>query len=31
LVKDGDLIRADVIDLKVISEDAHLTLISLNN
>ncbi|MBL4796109.1 MAG: pirin family protein [Oleispira sp.] len=31
LVKDGDLIRADVIDLKVISEDAHLTLISLES
>ena len=29
LVKDGDLIRADIIDLKVISEDAHLTLVSV--
>jgi hypothetical protein len=29
LVKDGDLVRAKDIDLKVISDDAHLTLIGL--
>ncbi|MFT4908002.1 MAG: redox-sensitive bicupin YhaK (pirin superfamily) [Oleispira sp.] len=29
LLKDGDLIRTDVIDLKVISDDAHLTIISV--
>jgi redox-sensitive bicupin YhaK (pirin superfamily) len=31
LLKDGDLIRADVIDLKVISDDVHLTLVGLEN
>jgi redox-sensitive bicupin YhaK (pirin superfamily) len=29
LAKDGDLVRAQDIDLKVISDDAHLTLIGL--
>lgn len=29
LMKDGDLIRADHIDLKVISEDVHLTVVSV--
>jgi hypothetical protein len=31
LVKDGDLMRAQFIGLKVISDNAHLTLIGLED